>query len=262
MAGKELRLRRIFAADSRTLIVAMDHAAPMGPIPGLEDPAPVIGLCVSAGADAVLTTFGTATRSAEALDGRGLILRLIEGEGLGVEDALRIGADAVMSMYFVGQGQRETARHTGELSSACNAWGVPLTVEVLPRVEGADASETPWVIARGSRAAFEAGADMIKTMYTGDPESFARVVQGSHLPIVVLGGPRSGSDRELMHTVREALDAGARGAAVGRNIWQHERPQRMVAALARLIHEDASVEQAERELNVAVPAGRPADGRG
>lgn len=255
MSSKQHRLRRIFGSDGRALIVAMDHAAPMGPIKGLEDPRHMISRCVAAGADAVLTTYGTARHCASALDGRGLILRLIEGEGLGVDDALRVGADAVMSMWFVGEGQRETARHTGELSSACAVWGLPLAVEVLPRVEGSEPSERPWHIARGSRAAFEAGADFIKTMYTGDQESFSRVVHGTHIPVVVLGGPRSGSDGELFRTIREALDAGASGVAIGRNIWQHERPEQMVGALASLVHGDATVEQAERELGTTAAAG-------
>ncbi len=248
MSSKQHRMRRIFGSDGRTLIVAMDHAAPMGPIKGLEDPFAMIRTCVGAGADAVLTTYGTAKRCLEVLDGRGLVLRVIEGDGLGVEDALRVGADAVMSMYFIGESQRETALHTGVLASACDAWGMPLAVEFLPRVQSADAAQNSWLIAHGSRAAFEGGADFIKTMYTGDAESFAKVVNGTPIPVVVLGGARSGMDTDLFRSIRDALDIGAKGVAVGRNIWQHERPEHMVAALARLIHEDASVEQAARDL--------------
>lgn len=255
MSGKSFRLRRIFAGDGRTLMLAMDHAAPMGPIEGLERPEQMIRRCVLAGADAVLTTYGTALRYGEAFDGRGLVLRLIDGQGLGVADALRAGADAVMSMYFLGEGAAESIAHTGELTRACAEWQLPLAVEVLPRVDASQASEVPWLVAKGSRGAFEMGADMIKTMYTGDPDSFARVVEGAQIPVVVLGGQRSDTDGELLRTVRAALDAGARGVAIGRNIWQHERPEQMVAALARLIHEDASVEQAEHELARVVAAG-------
>ena len=252
MSGKDLRLRRIFAGDGRALILAMDHAAPMGPVEGLERPERMIRRCVLAGIDAVLTTYGTAIRYGEAFDGRGLVLRLIDGQGLGVAEALRAGADAVMSMYFLGEGQSDSVAHTGELARGCAEWQLPLAVEVLPRIDAAQAAEAPWLVAKGSRGAFEMGADMIKTLYTGDPDSFARVVEGAQIPVVVLGGQRSGSDGELLRTVRAALDAGASGVAIGRNIWQHERPEQMVASLARLIHEDATVEQAERELAKAV----------
>jgi DhnA family fructose-bisphosphate aldolase class Ia len=88
----------------------------------------------------------------------------------------------------------------------------------------------------------------VKTVYTGDQDSFARVVAGTHLPIVVLGGQRMSTDEQVLVSVREALDAGAAGVAIGRNIWQHERPERMVAALGRLVHGDASVSQALSEL--------------
>jgi DhnA family fructose-bisphosphate aldolase class Ia len=248
MVGKQRRLRRIFGADGRTLIVAMDHAAPMGPVKGLVDPASVIRTVVGAGADAILTTYGTATRCVDAFDGRGLVLRLIDGQELGVEEAIRVGADAVMSMHFVGDGQASTERHSGRLSVECAAWGMPLATEVLAQVEDADASERAWLIAKGCRASMELGADLVKTVYTGDQDSFARVVAGTHLPIVVLGGQRMSTDEQVLVSVREALDAGAAGVAIGRNIWQHERPERMVAALGRLVHGDASVSQALSEL--------------
>lgn len=248
MVGKRRRMRRIFGADGRTLIVAMDHAAPMGPVPGLVDPASVIRTVVGAGADAILTTYGTATRFVDDFDGHGLVLRLIDGQELGVEEALRAGADAVMSMHFVGAGQAETERHSGRLSIECAAWGMPLATEVLAQVEDADAAERAWLIAKGCRASMELGADFVKTVYTGDQEGFARVVAGTHLPIVVLGGQRMGTDEQVLISVREALDAGASGVAIGRNIWQHERPERMVAALGHLIHGNASVSQARTEL--------------
>lgn len=255
MSGKIRRMRRIFAGDGRTIILAMDHAAPLGPVAGLERPDRMISTCVSAGVDCILTTYGTATRYAEAFDGRGLILRLIEGQELGVTDALRAGADGVMSMYFVGEGEKVTSSHTGELSRGCSEWGLPLTVEVLGRSEGNGTGDMPWLVAKGSRAAFELGADMIKTLYTGDPESFSRVVEGAQVPVVVLGGQRTDDDTRLLQAIRDALDAGASGVAIGRNIWQHERPAHMVQALSRLVHEDATVEQAARELVPVLAAG-------
>ncbi len=252
MTGKDRRLRRIFGPDGRTFIVAMDHAAPMGPVRGLTDPGAVIRTVVDAGADAILTTYGTATRFVSDFAGRGLVLRLIDGQELGVEEAVRIGADAVMCMHFMGQGQAETERHAGRLSADCASWGIPLATEVLARVEEADAAERAWLIAKGCRASMELGADLIKTVYTGDQTGFAQIVDSCHVPVVVLGGPRMATDEDVLVAVREALDAGARGVAVGRNIWQHDRPERMARALARLIHEDVSVGRALEELTSVI----------
>lgn len=247
-SGKTMRLNKIFSADGRALVVAMDHAGHMGPVPGLVNPEATIRKVMEGGADAVLTTYGTATRFGAAIGGGGLILRLIAGQPLTVEDALRAGADAVMCMLFFGQGEVETTRHTGELASACAAWQLPLAVEFLPRVEEDKKKDMPGLIARGSRVAFEMGADFIKTMYTGASDGFRPVVEGCGAPILVLGGPRMDAERDLLEGVRGALDAGAKGVAIGRNIWQHPCPERITAALARLIHDDAPVEQAMREL--------------
>jgi DhnA family fructose-bisphosphate aldolase class Ia len=252
MGGRETRLARIFRSDGRTVIVAMDHAAPMGPVRGLEDPERAIRDAVGGGADAVLTTYGTARTFGAALDGRGLVLRLIEGQAHGVDDAVRLGADAVMSMLFLGDDERATVLHTGELARGAGAWDVPLAVESLPRVAEATPAERLELIRRGARMAFELGADFVKTIYPGDPDAFASIVEGCPIPIVVLGGDRSAGDDGLLHAVHQALAAGAKGVAIGRNVWQHHDPVRMTAALVRIVHEGATVAQAQRELRVSI----------
>jgi DhnA family fructose-bisphosphate aldolase class Ia len=252
MGGRETRLARIFRTDGRTVIVAMDHAAPMGPVRGLEDPERAIRAAVAGGADAVLTTYGTARRFGAALEGRGLVLRLIEGQAHDVDDAVRLGADAVMSMLFLGEDERATAAHTGQLARGAGAWDVPLAVEFLPRVAEATATERIELIRKGCRMAFELGADFVKTIYPGDPDAFAGIVEGCPVPIVVLGGERTAGDDACLEAAHQALAAGARGVAIGRNVWQHEDPARMTAALARIVHEGAPVAQAQRELRVSI----------
>ena len=252
MGGRATRLARIFGSDGRTVIVAMDHAAPMGPLRGLEDPEQAIRNAVAGGADAVLTTYGTARRFGDALGGRGLVLRLIEGQAHDVDDALRLGADAVMTMLFSGEDERATALHTGETVHGAEGWGMPVAVEFLPRVAEATPAERIELIRKGCRMAFELGADFVKTIYPGDAEAFAEIVDGCPVPIVVLGGERSRTDLECLESVHAALAAGAAGVAIGRNVWQHEDPLRMTAALVRLVHEGATVGQAQRELHVSV----------
>lgn len=112
---------------------------------------------------------------------------------------------------------------------------------------------TPEVIAAGARVGAEAGADFVKTLSTSDPADFDIVAQNCPVPVVVLGGAKADSDEELLESVKVALDHGASGVAIGRNIFSHPQPGRLVAALSALIHENASVAEALKEMgNVSV----------
>ncbi len=116
--------------------------------------------------------------------------------------------------------------------------------EVIPGgFRAGTAARTPEKIAAGARVAMEAGADVVKTFYTGDPESFRTVTRNCPIPILALGGERAANDRELLQNVRDALDAGAVGVAIGRNIWGHAQPEQITRALAAVIHANASVDE-------------------
>lgn len=261
---KENRLRRIFGPDGRTLIVAMDHAGSMGPVPGLEDPGRVIREVVAAGADAVMTTFGIARRFGGNLGRAALILRVDGGtSALGprgadmslvfrVEDALRQGADGVACMGFPGrEGECRTLPYLAQLASACAEWNLPLLAEMLPwGFEPRPEARTAENVGIAARIGAEMGADIIKTQFVGDVETFrSKVIAGCYVPVVVLGGSRMGTDAEVLETVAAALAAGAAGVAMGRNVWQHPTPGKMVAALGALIHGGATVAEAMRELS-------------
>jgi DhnA family fructose-bisphosphate aldolase class Ia len=102
--------------------------------------------------------------------------------------------------------------------------------------------------------ASEEGADFIKTWYTGDPDSFRRVIDYSLVPVLVAGGPKANNERDVLEMVRGAMDAGASGIAMGRKIWQSRDPAAMAGALAAIIRHGASVDQAA-DLLAPVPAG-------
>jgi DhnA family fructose-bisphosphate aldolase class Ia len=100
-------------------------------------------------------------------------------------------------------------------------------------------------IALAARIGAEMGADIIKTRYSGDEESFRRIVASTGRPVMVAGGPlRDGTLRSLLAMVDECLSAGAEGVIFGRNVWQHPRPEAVLAALNAMVHEAASVDQA------------------
>jgi class I fructose-bisphosphate aldolase len=248
------RLNRIFRRDGRALIVAFDHGMIDGPAKGMEQPAVTLRKIVAGGADAILTTYGMANRFAEEIASLGLILRL-DGGGtrLGemgpgsqfytVEDALRIGADAVAVSAFPGSAkEEETLRTLAKVVGAAHAWGMPVMGEMVPGgFDSGPEYRTAESIAVASRVGAELGADWVKIPYA---EGFEQVTAGCYIPAVILGGAKKGSERLMLENIRAALDVGAVGVAVGRNIFQAEDPAAMTAAVAALIHKDASIDEA------------------
>jgi DhnA family fructose-bisphosphate aldolase class Ia len=251
---KHLRMRRIFGSDGKTLIVAMDHAAFMGPVPGLIDPGKTIQAVAEGGADAVMTTFGTCLHCSEALGKAGLILTLdaeVDPEA-SVERAICLGADSVKILIATHLDSPEQLHLMRRLGLICDRWGMPLQVEVIPGGFAAKDKHTPAMIAQAARFAAEAGADYVKTFYTGDPETFAAVVEGCYVPLVILGGDKLSDERQLLESLAGALDAGAAGAAIGRNIWAAEQPGYIAAAVSAVIHGERNIDRALAHLHQAI----------
>lgn len=244
-AGKQLRLNRIFRTPgSRALIVAYDHALQLGPIDGTEEPAPQVARFVEAGVDALLVSIGTLRASVASLlvpHPPALIVRLDwtnvwyspgaaqSGEFRSclvssIEHALRNGADAVVTYLFLGSGDSaadaaEIARNA-QVAEECDRVGLPHIIESMARGRDvADPSDPAW-IRRHTRMAAELGADLIKTDYTGDPDSMREVVRRCPAPILLAGGPRQSSDDAALALVRGAADSGAAGVIFGRNVFQ------------------------------------------
>jgi len=244
--GKPIRLRRILRPGRGTLVVAFDHPLVLGPIPGTEDPAAKIRQFIEAGADAILLNLGALRYCAECSETSaampGFIARLdwttafdqaqkaspllrscLVGRP---EDALRLGADAVITFLVVGTGDREFERNevlrTAKVARECERLGVPLIVESLARGSKVDNPTDPKWLKLHTRMAIELGADVIKTEYAGDPESMRSVVNECAVPILVLGGGRTGSDEDILNTVRGIVQSGAAGVFFGRNIFQAE----------------------------------------
>jgi len=252
--NKIRRMKRLFRDDDRTLIVAMDHAGFMDkPMKGMENPDTAIRKVVAGGADAIMTTYGTAQRCADAVGNAGLLLSVdtnVDTVAHAVEQALRLGADGVKCMVYPWMDSApDTILHSACLASECEKWGMPFLAETVPGgFFGGDDMKTPEKIAAGARVGAETGADYIKTFYTGDPESFRLVVNNSNVPVVILGGDKMDTDRDLLETVRGAMEGGAVGVAMGRNIWSHSDPQAITAAIAAVIHDDAGVDSALKIL--------------
>lgn len=250
------RMKNIFRADGKTVILPIDHGAALNVLPAMKDPASVIGRCFEAGADAVLTTFGIARAYESALEGRGLILRMDGGNsqlggGAGdvllysLDTALKMGADGVACMGFVGtDNEKITLKNLAFLGERCRDWGVPLMAEMLVGGFSDEPKKTAENVKLACRIGAELGASIVKTTYAGTEAEFAEIVEGCFVPIVILGGAHSTDFKGLMHTVEASNRAGAAGVAIGRNVWGQSDPFYRMKALARLVHEGRSVQEA------------------
>ena len=259
----------VLASDGKALVVAMDHARTFGAVEGLEDPGAVIDAAVEAGADAVMTTFGVAKLYRERLIGRiPTILRLDGGPSdyredwlaytewsllHSVEDALLLGADGVVVMAFVGLPvELQTYRIVAKVAGECMRANLPLMVEALPcpseRIPDPKAADA---MAGAARLAFEHGADLVKTYYTGSREGFRRVTENCPVPVLIAGGPKMETFEETLQVVHDAVGAGAAGVVFGRNIWQSGDTRGVIRALKGIIHDGRPVADALAEAEVA-----------
>ncbi len=263
MSTKTHRMNHLFREDRKVFIMAMDHGNMFNVLPAMKEPGKIISEVARAGADAFLSTVGLAAKFADKFHGRGIILRL-DGSCsfLGskskplqtvvkVEDALRLGADAVISMGFPGsKWEDQILNDLSRNILDADQWGVPVVAEMLPRgFEGGEDSRTPENITFACRMGAEMGADVIKTEYTGSQETFHELCESVYVPVVILGGSKKVSEEKLLAEIKDSIDAGGAGVAMGRNIWGHEDPARYAGAIAKMIHENCSVDAALKELN-------------
>ncbi len=253
MSNHKLRVRRLFAGDGRSLLIALDHLSRPGAGVRMHDPGKILREVDAAGVDGVLLRAGVARNHAKDLGRTSLVLSHPRdfGEGSsGVELALRLGADAIKTEVLPGSSvEPRSVANFAALAAECDRWELPLIGEMLPVGFEAKDQHTPDKLCDVARLGSDLGADVVKTKYTGDRESFAKLVTLADVPVLVLGGAK-GDLRQLFMLVNDALEAGAAGAAIGRSVWEAERPGRIAGALVRLVHErvdvDAALAEAER----------------
>lgn len=248
------------------IVVAMDHARYFGTVPGLENPGAVVDSMIDAGADAIMTSYGVIKRYRDKMRGRvPMILRLDGGASVfreewlratewrllhSVRDAIALGVDGVCLMLFMGsEVELDTMTIVADVASECLDHDLPLMVEALPCPAAAiPDTQDAGAMAAACRLAFEHGADVLKTYYTGSPESFQRVTAGCPAPVLIAGGPKMDTETDVLEVVHGAVAAGGTGVVFGRNIWQSPNPRAMMSALRRIIHEGGSVAEAAELL--------------
>ncbi len=263
MFGKKIRIERIIDRNSgNAVVVPLDHGISIGPVPGIVDLRKTVNDVAEGGATAVLMHKGMIPQG-HRTSGHdvGLILHMSASTDIGVnsnnkvlvatvEDGLKLGADAVSIHMNVGaETEPRMLEDFGRVSSECMEWGMPLVAMVYPRGPSIPNSYDPKAIAHSVRVAAELGADVIKCSYTGDIDSFSKVVEGSMVPVLIAGGPKMDSDMDILNMVHDSLEAGGHGVSIGRNVFQHEDVRGMMSAISDIVLHGATVKEAAEHLN-------------
>jgi fructose-bisphosphate aldolase / 2-amino-3,7-dideoxy-D-threo-hept-6-ulosonate synthase len=259
--GKQVRLDRI-TRKGRMLCIPMDHSFTIGPVAGLENPEEMIVKVAKGGATAFLVHKGI-IKAMRKPAGIGMIMHVSASTHLSptpnrkmlcssVLEGVRLGADAISIHVNMGSKEEpEMLEQLGVVADQCDDYQVPFIAMMYPRGENVKDPSDPDVVAHVARVGAESGADIVKTVYTGDPESFREVVRKCPVPVVLAGGAKVATDAEILKLAADVMEAGAMGVTFGRNVFQHSHPTLMVRALRRIVIERGSVEEAMEVMSGA-----------
>lgn len=256
--GKTIHMRRLFAQPSgRILVVALDHPIAWGVVPGIERISETLERVIDGNPDAVTLMKGTAERSFLPFAAKvPFILKCTsfspfhqayDAQLAWIDEAVRLGADAVAVGATVGgKDQPELLRTLAAAVREASLYGMPVVTHIYPKGEAIPESERYSVenVCYAARAAAELGVDVIKTYYTGSSETFRRVVECTDAKVVVSGGPKLPTLKDVFQMTYDAVRAGAAGVVYGRNVWQADDPAALIRALASILHHGATVPDA------------------
>jgi len=272
---KEKRLNNLFNPKSgNSLITPIDHGFYMGAVKGLEDPVAKIEELIKYQVDGTLMSFGlnkiaskyfgTQDYLPKIMTADYVIFGEIPGEPKGVlantyyssvELAAKYNFDAIKVLFSWGtdlEQQVDVIKYIGALVEECDNYEMPIMIEPvqmginLPKEKGKD----PKVIVDACRIALELGADILKAPYTGDKESFSQITKYSHVPVIILGGPKVDSMKEVLQMAKDSLDAGGKGTCFGRNVWGDPDMKNIIGALKEITHENAEVDEVCKKYNI------------
>lgn len=255
--GMKNRLSRLIKPDDKRAVwLAIDHGYFLGPVSKLEEPAKTIKPLVSY-TDALMLTRGVLRSCVDAGLDIPFILRVSGGNSIvgaalsneetqvSMEDALRLNASAVAFSIYVGsEHEHQTLTALSKLVNEGQRYGMPVlaVTAVGKELEKRDAR----YLGLCCRIAAELGAHVVKTYYC---EDFGKVVKSCPVPLVIAGGPKLKTELDALKLARSAIDEGAAGVDMGRNIWQSGNAVGMIKAIRSIVHENASVKEASRLLH-------------
>jgi len=249
--GMKNRLSQLMPGG-KCFFMPIDHGYCQGPTRGLEKPGETIKPLLHY-ADAIFCTRGVLRAAIDPISSKPIVLRVsgctsMGGEDLAneelttsIDEIIRVNASAVGISVFIGSHyERETLKNLATLVNQCEDYGIPvMAVTAVGReMEKREAR----YLALSCRIAAELGARVVKTYWC--EEHFDKVVDGCPVPVVMAGGPKVDTELEVFEFVHDGMEKGAIGVNLGRNIWQNDYPVAMIKALRAIIHEKASVKEA------------------
>jgi len=257
MIGILKKLKRFFPApDGRAVILSLDHGASEGMLPGLVHLPSLIEQISVRNVQGVVLNKGYARSHGLSLNpDTPLILQLSAGTRHGlptwnkalvcsIPEALRLGAEAVSVQINIGNDLEDRMlADFGSVTEEAHQLGLPVLAVIYAKGDRIVKELDPSLISHCIRLGGELGADMVSVPYSGDQQSFAHAVQSCPAPVLVAGGPGQPSFDGFLQMTREALDCGAAGVSVGRNIFQQENPVEALDKLIELVHAPAAGEQ-------------------
>ncbi len=260
--GKNIRLERIMDRKSkRMIVIPMDHGLTLGTIKGIENMAEMVDKVAKGGANAVLMHSGMVGAGHRKM-GRdiGLIIHLSGATSLSphpnrkvlvctVDRALKMGADGVSIHINIGADEEpEMLQDAQKVVEASREWGIPLLAMMYPRGGKISNENDPKVVNIAVRVGAELGADIVKTNYTGDIDSFKKIVSAVDVPVIIAGGPKMDTIDDLLQMVYDSIQAGGSGVAFGRNVFQADDPTKLVSSISKIVHQNYTVQEAIKEL--------------
>lgn len=259
VSGNQIRLSRVLR-KGKMLCIPMDHGISNGPIEGLADPLPTIYKCDRQGLTSVILNKGL-IKALPRPTKAGILVHFSSSTSLSlspnrkmltgtVREAVAMGADGVsLHINIGGKEEPEMLEQLGMTADQCHRWGMPLLAMMYPRGENIKNPHDPGIVSHVARIGAECGADIVKTLYTGDIDSFAKIVKSTPVPIVIAGGPKADTDMDILQMTHDAMTAGAAGVTYGRNIFAHKTPEKMVAALSDIIFRRSTAEDAIKRID-------------
>lgn len=261
MLGKEIRMKRLIPGeDGKYFGLTVDHAIARGVMPGLDTIQKTLHDMAAGKPNAITMNKGIAEKCFGPYAGQvPLVLKLTtfgvyhfesDVQTADIEEAICYGADAVSCGCIVGgDNQEQQLRQLAVISKEAHKYGLPLISHIYPRGNKIEKSRQYTVenVIYAARAAAELGVDLVKTNYTGDPDSFARVVAAVPARVAIAGGTKCGTVDEFLWQTREVMDAGAVGVTYGRFVFQYPYITSLVKSLGEMIHHGLSAKEA-REL--------------
>ena len=248
--GMKNRFSKIIKPEnSRCVMLAVDHGYFLGPTERLENPRETVGPLLNY-ADSLMLTRGVLRTSVIPESNTPIVLRVsggssIIGENLSketivtsIEDAIKLNASCLALSIFVGSKYEfQTLKNLSKLVNEGEKYGIPV---LAVTAVGKEMARDSRYLALACRIAAELGAHVVKTYHCPD---FNKVVEGCPVPVIIAGGKKL-AEREALQLTFDALEDGASGVDMGRNIWQSDNPVAMLKAVRAIVHENSTVKEA------------------